>query len=63
VQFCCCCELAPVFSTGGGRGGCSYLIVVLSILINFVVFIVFLFSKMDLDQHAYLNYCLGTIGC
>ena len=44
-------------------GGCSCLIVVLSILINFVVFIVFLFSKMDLDQHEYLNYCLGTIGC
>jgi len=63
VHFWWCCELAPVFLTGGGRGGCSYLIGVLSILINFVVFIVFLFSKMDLDQHGCLNCCCGTIGC
>ena len=41
----------------------GFLVVVISILTNIVAFIAFLFRRMDLDQHRYLNLGCGTPGC
>ena len=40
-----------------------FLIVVHPNLLNFVVFSAFLFSWMDLDQHRYLKFGCGPLGC
>jgi len=44
-------------------GDVGFLFVVISILTNIVAFSAFLFSRMDLDQHRYLNFGCGTPGC
>jgi len=68
----CCGNLSIV---GGGWGlllifcrplvivNTWFLIVVHPILFNLVVFSAFLFSWMDLDQHRYLSFGCGTLGC
>jgi len=44
-------------------GDVCFLVVVPSILTNIVVFSAFVFSRMDLDQHRYLTFGCGHLGC
>jgi len=68
-----CCGDFSIF--GGGLGlllnfcmllvevNTSFLIVVHPILFNMVVLTAFLLSWMDSDQHSYLNFGGGPLGC
>jgi len=72
-EYLICCGDFSIF--GGGLGlllnfcvplvmvNTWFLIMVHSILFNFVVFGAFLFSWMDLDQHVYLNFGCVPFGC
>ena len=44
-------------------GDVGFLVVVLSILTNIVVFSAFVFSRINLDQHRYLTFGCGHLGC